>query len=83
MTDTCHECCNVVTRLIEEANEERDILESKANKERDILESKFKHYHKYKHVLISIKRHPKILFLPYVPFQDGFPSGLRIIRETR
>ena len=36
MTDTCHECCNVVTRLIEEANEERDILESK-----------FKHYHKY------------------------------------
>ena len=49
MTDTCHECCNVVTRLIEEANEERDILESK-----------FKHYHKYKHVLMSIKR-PKNL----------------------
>jgi len=46
MTDTCHECCNVVTRLIEEANEERDILESK-----------FKHYHNYKHVLISIKNY--------------------------
>ena len=27
--DTCHECCNTITTLIDEANDERDILESK------------------------------------------------------
>ena len=27
--DTCHECCNTITTLIEEANDERDLLESK------------------------------------------------------
>jgi len=27
--DTCHECCNTITKLIKEANDERDILESK------------------------------------------------------
>jgi len=29
VSDTCHECCSVVTKLIDEANEERDILEYK------------------------------------------------------
>ena len=74
MTDTCHECCNVVTRLIEEANEERDILESK-----------FKHYHKYKHVLISIKKHCRIIqYLKNKFKNDPIPIiGLCIIRETR
>ena len=27
--DTCHECCNTITTLIDESNDERDILESK------------------------------------------------------
>ena len=44
--DTCHECCNTVTKLIKEANDERYILESK-----------FYHSLKFNKVLLELLRY--------------------------